>query len=156
MNLQPALLIKTFLVTTALLCLFTSCVNNNSGTTTNNEKSQNSSPLTCYRYINSADTITLKLIHIGKSITGTLSYKMLQKNISKGTIQGAMNGDLLVARFTPNGDSTIRREIVFKLIDNYFIEGYGEAYIENGQAFFRDRSNLSFNDTVKLKEFVCQ
>src|SRR5687768_16148782 len=93
--------INVIILQAILLCLLGSCANNAGETKANTEKSQKSSPVNCYRYINSGDTITLKLIHVGESITGTLAYEMPQKNTSKGTIQGHMQGDLLVATFTP-------------------------------------------------------
>lgn len=81
---------------------------------------------------------------------------MPQKNTSKGTIQGYMDDNLLIATFTPFVDSTTPRQIAFKLVQNYFIEGHGEMYMENGQMLFKNRSELHFNDANKLNEFVCQ
>ena len=133
-----------------------SCTNNADESKSNGEESQKISPVNCYRYENSKDTITLKLIHVGKSITGTLAYEMPQKNTSKGTIQGHMDGDLLVATFTPFIDSTTPRQIAFKLVGNHFIEGTGETYAENGRILFKNRNELNFNDVNKLNEFVCQ
>jgi hypothetical protein len=147
---------KIILLQTALLYLLVSCTNNAGSTKPHKEGSKASSPLNCYRYSDSRDTIALKLVHVGESITGTLAYKMPQKNTAKGTIQGHMDRDLLVATFTPFVDSTTPRQIVFKLVGNYFLEGVGEAQEENGMISFTDRSELRFSDGIKLIEFDCQ
>jgi hypothetical protein len=153
-KLQTAMLIKSILVSATLLCVATSCVNNEG--VGKGSGSQTSSPINCYKYSNLNDTIILKLIHVGESITGALAYKMPQKNTSKGTIQGHMDGDVLIATFTPFIDSTTPRQIAFKLIGNYFVEGFGETYIENDRILFKNRNELHYNDTIKLKEYVCQ
>ena len=102
------------------------------------------------------DTITLKLIHVGSSITGTLVYQMPGKNTSKGTILGEMDGDILVASFTPIVDSTTPKQVAFKLVGNYFIEGTGETYTDNGRVIFKNRNELNYNDAFKLSEYACQ
>ena len=138
------------------LCLFNSCTSTTNNAKQNDSVSKKSSPLNCYRYANSKDTITLKLVHVGNSITGTLAYKMPQKNTSKGTILGGMDGDLLVVDYTPFVDSMTPRQVVLKLIGSYFVEGKGETYTDNGRVLFKNRNDLHFNDTIKLTEFVCQ
>ena len=73
-----------------LVVLSASCGNNTGEDNSVSDKGEKPSPISCYRYANSGDTIILKLIHVGESITGTLVYKMPRKNTSKGTIQGRM------------------------------------------------------------------
>ena len=67
-----------------------------------------------------------------------------------------MENDLLMATFTPFVDSTTPRQIAFRLVGNYFIEGVGETYEENGKISFKDRNELHFIDGIKLVEFDCQ
>ena len=147
---------KLIFLQTTLLYLLVSCANNTNNAKSDNAEPKPSSPVNCYRYSNSKDTITLKLVHVGASITGTLAYEMPQINTAKGTIQGHMENDLLVATFTPFVDSTTPRQIAFKLVGNYFIEGVGETYEENGKTSFKDRNELHFTDRIKLIEFDCQ
>ena len=147
---------KIILLQAALLYLSVSCTNSTSKVKPDNAERKPSSAVNCYQYSNAKDTITLKLIHVGESITGTLAYKMPQINTAKGTIQGYMENDLLVATFTSFVDSTTPRQIVFSLVGNYFIEGFGETHEENGKISFKDRSKLHFIDARKLIEFDCQ
>ena len=139
-----------------LAVLDASCGNNSSRDQSKPDKPKNSSRLNCYKYAKSGDTIVLKLIHIGESITGTLVYKLPEKNTSKGTIQGGMNGDLLVVRYTPFSDSLPIQQKVFKLTGKYFLEGDGESYNEDGQIRFKNIDDLKFIDTLRLDEIMCE
>jgi len=119
--------------------------------------SKDTSPVKCYRYASETDTITLKLIHIGKSITGTLVYNLKEKDKNKGTIQGSMRRNLLIADYTfmSEGIQSIR-QIAFKLEGNSFVEGYGDVLSRNEQTFFKNLDSLSFNTSIKLAEMPCR
>jgi hypothetical protein len=139
-----------------LVVVSASCGNNSGEDNAVPDKGEKSSPINCYRYADSGDTIILKLIHVGESITGTLVYKMPQKNTGKGTIQGRMTGDLLIVRYTPLVDSTVIQQKVFRLKEKYFVEGHGETNNENGQIKFKNIDDLKFVETIKLGEIACQ
>jgi hypothetical protein len=147
---------KLLLLHSALFYLIASCTNNAGNVKPGIAQPKPSSAVNCYRYSNTKDTINLKLIHVGKSITGTLAYQIPDINTAKGTIQGEMKNDLLVATFSPFVDSTTPRQIAFRLVGNYFIEGVGETFEENGKITFKDPGKLNFNDGIKLIEFNCQ
>lgn len=132
-----------------------SCANN-TGANLAPGKIKNSSPINCYRYANSGDTITLKIIHIGESITGTLVYKMPRKNTSKGTIQGGMTGDMLIVRYTPFADSSVIQQKLFKLTEKYFVEGHGDTIQEDGWVRYKNTNDLNFIDTIRLNEINCE
>jgi len=114
-------------------------------------------PINCYRYTSQTDTITLKVIHIGNSITGILVYNLKEKDKNKGTIQGRMQDDLLIANYTfmSEGIQSIR-QVAFKLEGNSFVEGYGEIVTENDKSHFKNLDDLSFNTSIKLTEIDCQ
>jgi hypothetical protein len=139
-----------------LVVLSASCGNNPGEDNSVSDKSEKSSPINCYQYANSGDTIILKLIRVGESITGTLVYKMPQKNTSKGTIQGRMTEDLLIVRYTPLVDSSVIQQKVFRLKEKYFVEGHGATNNENGQVRFKNIDDLKFVDTVRLEEITCE
>jgi len=115
------------------------------------------SPVNCYRYANANDTISLKLIHVGQSITGTLVYALKEKDSNKGTIQGSMKGDLLVAEYTFMSEGmTSIRQVAFKLEGDHFIEGYGDIFSKDEKTYFKNLDSLSFNTSMKLAEINCQ
>jgi len=140
---------QVYLFSLMLLLVISSCTNDTGKT------KANASPINCYRYADAKDGVTLKLIHVGESITGTLAYEISPKNM-RGTIQGHMDGDVLIATFTPFVDSIAPRQIAFKLVHNYFIEGHGEMEMQNGQMIFSNRSDLRFDEAKKLYEFDCK
>jgi len=115
------------------------------------------SPINCYSYTSAADTITLKVVHVGQSITGTLEYSLKEKDKNKGTIQGVMKDNILVADYTfmSEGVQSVR-QVAFKLEGNSFIEGYGESFSENEKMKFRNVDSLTFSSSFKLTEVPCQ
>jgi hypothetical protein len=116
-----------------------------------------SSLINCYQYTTGSDTIILKLIHVGKSITGALVYKLKEKDKNKGTIQGYMRDNVLIADYTflSEGVQSVR-QVAFKLEGNSFIEGYGDNISQNGKIIFKNLDSLSFSSSVKLREIACQ
>ena len=116
-----------------------------------------SSPINCYRYANEADTIILKVVLVGKSITGTLVYSLKEKDRNKGTIQGAMRDNILVADYTfmSEGKQSIR-QVAFKLEGNTFIEGYGDIFNQSEKIKFKNLDSLTFSSSIKLTEIACQ
>ncbi len=134
-----------------------SCNNSTDQSTEESTKSNEKNPaVSCYRYITATDTINLKLTQIGQSVTGTLVYQLSGKDRNVGTIQGEINGDLLVAdyHFLSEGTNSTR-QVAFKKIDNYFIEGYGEVTTTDARISFKNLDSLQFNESFKLKEFDC-
>jgi hypothetical protein len=115
------------------------------------------SPINCYWFASPNDTIILKVVHVGASITGTLVYMLHEKDKSVGTIQGNMRGDLLVANYTfmSEGARSVR-QIAFKKVDNFFIEGYGETITVNNSVIFKNIDSLHFDNHFKLNEINCQ
>ncbi len=111
----------------------------------------------CYRYASGPDTITLKLVHVGDAITGTLVYDFNEKDDNKGTIQGKMKGDVLLADYTFMSEGTAStREVAFKLEGTTFVEGQGEAVEKNGKTVFKDPDALDFSAPVRLGEIDCK
>ncbi|HEX7847728.1 MAG TPA: hypothetical protein VF476_18135 [Chitinophagaceae bacterium] len=144
---------RSFVFIPAVL-LFISC---------NNKKpSQPAAPgpssfVTCYQYITAKDTVQLKLIDVDKAITGTLVYKLFEKDRNKGTILGYIKDGLLVADYTfmSEGMQSVR-QVVFKQDNDSFMEGYGEIEIKNDRASFKDISSLKFDGPIKLLKVPCE
>jgi hypothetical protein len=112
---------------------------------------------TCYQYASPTDTITLKLVPVGEAITGTLVYQLSGKDKNIGTVQGKMNGDILVAKYIFNSEGmSSTREVAFKRTNGNFIEGYGEVNVENNDVRFKDINNLQFNEGFRLVPINCQ
>ena len=141
--------------------LIVTCNNNGTSNTENSasqtDKTAKNSSVNCYSYANANDTITLKLTQVGESITGTLVYKLYEKDKNMGTIEGRMRGDLFVADYTFMSEGvTSTRQIAFKKKQNYFVEGYGDIDTNNDKVTFKNLDSLQFNDSIKLTEIECQ
>ncbi len=140
--------------------ILTSCntqEKNTEKTNSNKEEGKQSSSMNCYRYESEADTIILKVVQIGNNITGTLVYNLKEKDKNKGTIQGSMKGNILIADYTFQSEGIqSTRQIAFKLTNHFFMEGYGESYIKNEKVYFKNIDSLTFNGSMKLAEIACQ
>ena len=136
-----------FLILTGFLISCKSLNKQKDKTSSQQEKSIIASPINCYSYASASDTIILKLTHVGNSITGTLVYILKEKDSNKGTIQGSMSGNVLVADYTfmSEGIQSIR-QVVFKKQGNSFVEGYGNL---------KNIDSLNFNTSMKLAEVAC-
>lgn len=140
--------LRKFLI---LASLFVSCNPQTKETdkkTSPEAETKTPSAINCYRYASASDTIMLKVIHIGNSVTGTLVYSLKEKDKNKGTIQGNMNGNILIADYTFMSEGTQSiRQVAFKKEGNSFVEGYGD---------FKNSDSLNFNTSMKLAEVDCQ
>lgn len=124
-------------------------------TDSNDEESD--SPVLCYSYQNSKDTILLKVIPLGESVTGTLVYVLDGKDKNTGTIQGVVRGDLLVADYTfmSEGIRSVR-QVAFRKNDNFYVEGYGDIVTGGDRVTFQNTDSLWFNDSIRLMETECR
>ncbi len=114
-------------------------------------------PINCYAYTSPNDTITLKVIHVGSTITGTLVYHFKEKDKNMGTIQGAIKNNTLIADYTFMSEGiTSVRQVAFKLQNNVFIEGYGEMVNQDNKSIFKNLDALNFDSSMQLTEIACQ
>ena len=138
-----------------IISLFFSC-NNHHQESTINKPVTKPGQLNCYRYVNNRDTVILRTTSVNGSITGTLVYNFYEKDKNKGTIQGQMKSELLIADYTyySEGVQSVR-QIAFKKNGKTFIEGYGEPETKNGKTIFKNIDSLDFNHSIILNEIDC-
>ena len=106
----------------------------------------------CYSSIVKKDTVLLNALMSGDSITGSLGYKLYEKDQNNGSIIGKMSGDTIRARYTfmSEGKESIR-EVAFLRKDTLLIEGLGNLKEENGQVIFENIKDIKFNGLVLSK-----
>ncbi|MES2431596.1 MAG: hypothetical protein V4556_11705 [Bacteroidota bacterium] len=111
----------------------------------------------CYATTGSKDSVFLKVEAFPNVVTGNLSYKIFEKDSNKGTIDGVMRGDTLIADYTFNseGMSSIR-QVAFLIKNNTATEGYGEVEEKNGKMIFKDIHTLDFTKGIKLQVVPCE
>jgi hypothetical protein len=148
-------LICTVLLFSALLaCNFQTT---DTGKEASPQPDSKASSIHCYKYSSEADTITLKVIHAGDSIAGTLVYNLKEKDRNEGTIKGSMKGDVLLADYTFMSEGVqSTRQVAFKLQGDTFVEGYGDSVEQNGEIKFKNLDSLTFSSSIKLSEVACE
>lgn len=99
----------------------------------------------CYQKASNRDTVRLEYTMNGDSVNGFLSYNFYGKDKSKGTINGRMLGDTLLAMYTFFSEGvTSFREVIFLKKGNQMVEGYGEMKEQEGKMYFTDRRKNEF------------
>ena len=102
------------------------------------------------------DTFFLKTEVFENVVTGNLAYLFHEKDRQKGTLEGRMTGDTLIANYTfaSEGQTSVR-QITFLLRDEKAIEGYGDVEEKNGTVVFKDIKNLQFGKGLNLLKVPC-
>lgn len=116
-------------------------------------KGQTPQLASCYTYINQQDTIILKPVLKGKSVTGSLVYHYSEKDRNSGRIKGTLENGMLIADYTfmSEGKKSVR-QVVFKKIADGLVEGYGEiTETDEGESIFKTVDALDYDDTFLLR-----
>lgn len=111
---------------------------------------------TCYASIKGRDTVNLKIEKFPNIVTGNLSYNYYGKDYNKGTIDGTLKGDTLVAdySFMSEGKSSVR-QVAFLISDSSLIEGFGSVEEKEGKMVFKDLKTLNFKIGTRLHKIPC-
>ncbi len=110
----------------------------------------------CYQKILGHDTMLLTLNKTGLKITGSLIYDFFEKDHSDGMLTGEQTGDTLIAEYTFKSEGTeSKREVAFLLKEVDIAEGSGDMEEKGGVLRFKNKSVISFNDTVYYKNVPC-
>lgn len=117
---------------------------------------ENAAVTTCYAYTSDADTITLQLTSVSDTVTGSLVYKLKEKDSNTGTIRGIMKDSILLAdySFLSEGVNSVR-QVAFKQEGDHLVEGYGDVVDNNGKTSFKNKDSLTFSSTLKIHKKNC-
>ena len=144
----------------SLLSLMVSCNSQEKETEKSGSEisdAKDSSVTNCYRYTNRKDTVSIQLVQVGESVTGTLVYDFNEKDKNTGTIQGLIKDHLLVAEYTFMSEGVVStRQVAFKMEGNSLIEGHGDSFHSNEKVYFKNLDSLRFSNSIKLSEVGCQ
>ena len=139
------------------LAIFASCTTEKKQDSTTQTEVKINQPETCYQHSKDSSTIKLNITINDNIATGDLIFDYYQKDRSAGKFKGELKSDTLFADYTfvSEGIESVR-EVVFIKTDNGWVEGYGEIDDKDGKVMFKDRSKISFDNNVILKETACQ
>ncbi len=111
----------------------------------------------CYASYNDKDTVWLKVVSNGNMVTGNLEYNYFEKDKNKGTINGDMKGDTLLATYTFMSEGKeSARQVAFLKNGDEFTEGYGNVNAATGEPDLTDRSAIKFQNKFILKKTDCK
>ena len=111
---------------------------------------------TCYTSISKKDTVRLKVEVFENVVTGSLVYKLYQKDSNTGEFEGQMKGDTLVAdyKFMSEGIQSVR-QVIFLVKDSIAREGYGNMEEKDGKMVFKNVKDVVFGNGIILKREEC-
>lgn len=104
-----------------------------------------------YLYQKEGDTISLQLRLENGKANGELVYKLKEKDMNTGTIEGEVKDNVVIAFYTFQSEgSTSVRQVAFKFINKGLIEGYGAVEEKEGKVLFKDVNTLNYTDEMIL------
>lgn len=108
----------------------------------------------CYRYSNGGSVVAMEITENENQVAGTLEIAYAEKDASKGTFAGTMNGDKLMATYTFLSEGKVNtREIAYLLKNNQLIEGYAE--MDEKGTNFKDTNAIEYTSTMPLSRVDC-
>ena len=152
---------KLFLLLFTSLAIFTACQNNKveQRSANSEEPDTNIVPASeqfCYQYIKNKDTATMTMMSSGPITTGELKYNLYEKDKNTGIFEGELRGDTLIAEYTFNSEGKESvRQVAFLKKGNQLVEGFGEVEEKNGKMMFKDKSKLTFGDSMIFNKIDC-
>jgi thioredoxin-related protein len=152
---------KLFISILSLVVLFTACQSNNSEKTATDTDAPDTnivpaSQQYCYKYIKDKDTATLTMMSSGTITTGELKYNLYEKDKNSGIFEGELKGDTLLAEYTFNSEGKESvRQVAFLKKGNQLVEGFGDVEEKNGKMLFKDKSKLTFGNSIVFNKVEC-
>jgi hypothetical protein len=111
----------------------------------------------CYEMIISNDTASMKIEQNGNVLNGILDYKRKDKDSNKGTVALTISGERAEGYYTFQSEGkTSVRQIVFKVNNSFFAEGYGDIEMKNDTAVFKYPHALNFEDKDAFNKIKCK
>jgi len=111
--------------------------------------------LGCYVARLSKDVYTLRIENEGGEIvSGRLSYNNFGKDSSSGVFSGTYKDGILMGDYTFDSEGMHSvRQVIFKTVDDSFVQGFGPADVKNDREYLLDPENVVFgSDSVFKKE----
>ncbi|MBA3649701.1 MAG: hypothetical protein H0W62_14355 [Chitinophagales bacterium] len=102
------------------------------------------------------DKVFLNLNIKDNNVTGSLDYQIAGKDQNKGSLQGEMKGDTLIADYNFMSEGTqSTRQVIFLKKGNTLVEGYGDVEEKNGKMVFKNTAQVNFGNGIVLQKVEC-
>ena len=110
----------------------------------------------CYVTTAGKDSAHLKITIDKDSVTGSLMYKLHERDSNIGTIEGQITGDTLIADYKFMSEGIVStRQVIFLLKDSTASEGYGDMEAKGSRMVFKNSKAISFGKGIKLHKAPC-
>ena len=111
----------------------------------------------CYEMIISGDTAFMNIEQSSDMLNGTLNYKRKDKDSNNGKIVLTKTGNRAEGYYTFQSEGLKSvRQIVFKINNNSFAEGYGNIEMKNDTAVFKYPHALNFEEKHTFNKVTCK
>lgn len=111
----------------------------------------------CYAYTSDKDSIFMTVDINNKSASGTLVYKLSEKDKNEGTFTGTMNADTLFATYHFSSEGVMSdRKIIFVLNDSKAVEVFYHDVIEGKTVRYKSQKELSLEHIFALSKQNCK
>nr|WP_294900781.1 hypothetical protein [uncultured Pedobacter sp.] len=111
----------------------------------------------CYEANVKTDSASLSYEIIDGKVTGKLAFNFAEKDDAKGDIAGYFKGDTLFVDYVFNAEGKVSKNpLVFLKSGNDLKQGYGEIVTYLGKTYFKDHSQLKFEDGFLFKPVDCK
>ena len=111
----------------------------------------------CYEMIISGDTAFMKVEQNGDVLNGILNYKRKDKDSDIGNVILTKTANRAEGFYTfkTEGKTSVR-QIVFKLNNNFFAEGYGDIEMKSDTAVYKYPHALNFEEKHAFNKINCK
>ncbi|HEX7367478.1 MAG TPA: hypothetical protein VF273_10305 [Pelobium sp.] len=150
---------KTFIIalSASVLCFAACNQNKPTDSTTADMQDTTTSDKQCYQAVVKTDSASLSYQIVHGKVIGTLAFNFAEKDDSHGDIKGEFKGDTLFVDYVFQAEGTTSKNpLVFLKSGNDLKQGYGEITTYLGKTYFKDRSQLKFEDGFLFKPVACQ
>lgn len=151
---------KDFFLYLVISLLLTSCrfdSESTAGRNTASFQSQDGSGKECFSSAIKRDSIWVKLDFSSEEVTGILIYNFHEKDRNKGTLQGGLKGDTLLASYTFHSEGVVSvREVAFLVKGDQLIEGFGEMEMKENRQVFKEKGEIDFSQGIAFKKIDCK
>lgn len=108
----------------------------------------------CYEMTHKGDTATLQLAVQDSVVSGSLVYRLFQKDKNTGTIKGVLRDSLILADYTFESEGlTSVRELILKIEDTVLLQAFGDLQTKGNKVVFVNPAAVQYmadNPFVKL------
>ena len=113
-------------------------------------------PAGCYSQVMDRDTASLQITNKGNAVSGSLSYRIYEKDRNVGTIQADQTGDIIRGWYLFKSEGVVSvREVAWKINGEELWPATGEVTQRNDTTLFAQPNSLKFDNEHPFKKIPC-